>query len=120
MPGEYRALIIASCTMVLWLIATLLTRPTDHEHLVTFYRKVRPDGPGWAPMRAAAPEIETDGSLGRNLTCALLGTAIVWLTLPGTGAIIFGDYGKGIALLLAATACGYALLKLATRQPRSA
>jgi len=88
--------------------------------LIAFYRKVRPDGPGWGPMRAAAPEVKTDGSLGRNLVCAVLGTAIVWLTLPGTGAILFGEYGKGIGLLLAAAACGYALLKLASKELRTA
>ena len=119
LAGEYRALIIASCTMVLWLIATLLTKPTDQGHLVAFFRKVRPDGPGWAPIRAAAPDVQSDGTLGRNLACALLGTAIIWLTLPGTGSIIFGEYGKGAGLLLAATICGYVLLKVAGKQLRT-
>ena len=63
--------------------------------------------------------MESDGNLGRNLLCALLGTAIIWLTLPGTGSIIFGDYGKGFGLLLAAAACGYVLLKLAGKQLRT-
>ncbi len=111
---EYRALIVASGTLVLWLAVTMLTRPTEHEHLVAFYRKVRPDGPGWGPIARAAEDVRPDGALGRGLICAVLGTAIVWLSLPGIGAMIFGEYGKGTALLAAAAGCGVALLKLAS------
>lgn len=117
LADEYRALIVASATMVLWILATLLTRPTDQDHLTAFYRKVRPDGPGWGPIRAQAPEVRPDGALGRGVLCAVVGTAIVWLSLPGVGALIFGEYGMGLALLAAAAACGFVLLKIA---PRSA
>ncbi len=112
---EYRALIVASGTLVLWLVVTLCTPPTERDHLVAFYRKVRPDGPGWGPVAAGAPEVRPDGALGRGLLCAVLGTAIVWLTLPGIGSLIFGHYGAGLGLLAAAIACGIALLKLAPR-----
>jgi Na+/proline symporter len=112
---EYRALIVASGTLVLWLVVTLCTPPTERNHLVAFYRKVRPDGPGWGPVAAGAPEVRPDGALGRGLLCAVLGTAIVWLTLPGIGSLIFGHYGAGLGLLAAAIACGIALLKLAPR-----
>ncbi|MCB0307666.1 MAG: hypothetical protein KDI38_28140, partial [Calditrichaeota bacterium] len=52
LPGEYRALIVAAGTLVLWLIATVLTRPEPDGHLAAFYRKVRPSGPGWGPIAA--------------------------------------------------------------------
>lgn len=119
-PDEYRALIVALGTLALWLVATVLTRPTDRAHLVAFYRKVRPDGPGWGPIAAEAPDVQRDGTLGRGVLCAIIGTAIVWLTLPGTGALIFGDYGKGLGLLAAAAACGFALLKLSGAPTASA
>ena len=115
LADEYRALIVASGTLVLWLLATLLTRPTEREHLTAFYRKVRPDGPGWGPIAARAPEVRPDGALGRGVLCAVIGTAIVWLSLPGVGALIFGNYLLGVTLLAAALACGFVLLKLAPR-----
>jgi hypothetical protein len=45
----------------------------------------------------------------------VIGTAIVWLSLPGVGALIFGNYLLGVMLLAAALACGFVLLKLAPR-----
>ena len=85
------------------------------ERLTTFYRKVRPDGPGWQPVAAAAPETKPDGDLGTNLLCTALGTAVIWLTLPAVGAVIFGDYQKGFGLLAAATACAFLLFKLTAK-----
>ena len=69
-PDEYRALIVALGTLALWLVATVLTRPTDRAHLVAFYRKVRPDGPGWGPIAAEAPDVQRDGTLGRGVLFA--------------------------------------------------
>lgn len=115
LPTEYRSLMVACSTLVLWLAATLITSPEQREHLVAFYRKVRPDGPGWGPVAAEAPEVEKDGDLGRGIFCAVLGTGVVWLTLPAIGALIFGDYGVGLGLLAGAGACAFSLLKLASR-----
>jgi Na+/proline symporter len=112
---EYRSLIVASSTLVLWLAATLLTRPEPREHLVAFYRKIRPDGPGWRPVAAAAPNVSSDGTLGRNLVCALLGTTVIWLTLPGVGAVIFGKYLQALFCLGGAAAAGALLLRLVGR-----
>ncbi|MCB9878144.1 MAG: Na+:solute symporter [Planctomycetes bacterium] len=117
LPGEYRALIVAAGTLVLWLIATVLTRPEPDGHLAAFYRKVRPSGPGWGPIAALTPDVRPDGDLGRGLVCAVLGTAIIWLTLPAIGAMIFGDWGKGLALAGGAAVCAVVLLQLA--RPRA-
>ena len=114
--NEYRALIVASGTLVLWLMVTAFTRPTERDHL-----DVLPQGPPGRPRlgpgRSRGAGRAPDGALGRGLLRAVLGTAIVWLTLPGIGSLIFGEYVAGLGLLAAAAACGVALLKLA---PRSA
>ncbi len=117
---EYRALLVALGTLVLWLGATLLTPPTDRAHLTAFYRKVRPDGPGWRPVAAHAPDVRPDGALGRGLMCAVLGTAIVWLVLPAIGAVIFGELGRALVLAGGAAVCTLALLRLAARRPTGA
>ena len=71
-------------------------------------------------MRAAAPDCTPDGTLGASLCCALLGTAAVWLALPGIGAVIFGDWQKA-ALCLGGSAAAIAILlrMLPRLQPRS-
>ncbi|MEZ6036445.1 MAG: sodium:solute symporter family protein [Planctomycetota bacterium] len=120
LPGEYRALIVAGGTLVLWLIATMLTRPEPEAHLAAFYRKVRPSGPGWGPIAAMTPDVRSDGDLGRGLLCAVVGTAVIWLTLPAIGAMIFGEWGKGLGLAGGAAACALVLLRLARRTPATA
>ncbi len=92
MPGQYTSLIVATSTLVLWLAATFVTAPEPMAKLLAFYRKVRPDGPGWAPVAAAATDVHPDRTLGRGILCAVLGTTVVWLVLPGIGALIFGEH----------------------------
>lgn len=116
LPTEYRSLIVASATLVAWLAATFLTRPEPREHLIAFYRRIRPDGPGWRPIAAAAPDVRPDGDLGRSLSCAALGTTVVWLTLPGIGAVIFGDWARAAGCLGGAAAAAFVLLQLVQRR----
>ncbi len=117
LADEYTSLIVASLTLLLWLAATLLTRPEPREHLIAFYRKIRPDGPGWRPIAALAPETRPDRDLGRSLLCVLLGTTVIWLTLPGIGAVIFGHYGQAAGCLGGAVVAAAAMFKLAGRSP---
>jgi Na+/proline symporter len=115
MRGEYQSLLVALGSLALWLTATLLTRPEPRDHLVAFYRRIRPDGPGWRPIAALAPDARPDGDLGRSLLCAVLGTTVVWLTLPGLGGLIFGNWGTAAGCLGGAAVAGMVLLRLAQR-----
>ena len=115
MLGEYRSLLVATSSLGVWLLVTFLTAPEPREHLVAFYRRIRPDGPGWGPIAAAAPDVRPDGDLGRSLLCALLGATVVWLTLPGIGAVIFGELGKAAGCLGGAALATLVLLRLAVR-----
>jgi solute:Na+ symporter, SSS family len=119
MPDQYTALLVAVCTLFLWLVATFVTKPEPKDHLVRFFQKVRPDGQGWDPIAALTPETKTDGTLGLSIVCAILGTAAIWLTLPGIGAMIFGEWGKAFGCLAGAAAAIAVLLRLLPRlQPR--
>jgi SSS family transporter len=114
-PAEYRALLVASGSLLVWLGVTFATRPERDETLVAFFRKVRPDGPGWRRIAAKAPDVRRDGALGRSLLCALLGTAAIWSTLPGIGAVIFGEWLRAALCLLGAAAAIAVLLRLMPR-----
>ncbi|GAB4154381.1 MAG: Na+:solute symporter [Planctomycetota bacterium] len=109
---EYRQIAVAGCSIGFWLLVTFLTRPEREETLVSFYRKVRPDGPGWGRVAGLAADVRPDGTLGRSLACVLLGTAIVWCVLPGVGALIFGEWTRGALCLSGAAACGIGLFRL--------
>ncbi len=115
LPTEYRSLLVASSTLGLWLLVTFLTRPEPKAHLQAFYRKIRPDGPGWGPIAASTPDIRPDGLLGRGIVCAVLGTIVVWLTLPGIGAVIFGETTKALLCFGGAAIAALLLLRLVAR-----
>ena len=114
-PDAYRQLSVAVICLVLWLGATLLTKPEADATLVEFYRRVRPDGPGWRRIAALAPEVRPDRVLGRSIGCALLGTAVIWLTLPGIGGVIFGDWVKAGTCLGLAVVAGAAMFRFMPR-----
>jgi Na+/proline symporter len=119
MNGSYRGMLVALLCLASWLTVTFLTRPEPDATLCAFFRKVRPDGAGWRRVASLCPDARADGTLGRSLLCALLGTAAIWLTLPGIGAVIFGEWGRAaICLCAAAIALAVLLRLLPSLQPR--
>lgn len=58
-PGS--AAITTFVSIVVWVSVTLCTRPVAREHLLAFYEKVRPGGPGWRALAGDRPDFATDG-----------------------------------------------------------
>jgi Na+/proline symporter len=110
---EYRTVAIAFATMAVWLMVMYLTPAESPRTLEQFYRKVRPASFGWAPLRRLAPDVKTDDKIFLpSLICAGLGVGIIYTVLPATGALIFGDYGRGVVLLCVAAVCLASLIGL--------
>lgn len=93
---------IVAITTVAWLIATFITEPDSREKLDRFYRKVRPGGPGWKPLRERHPDIEPDSDLGSLFINWILGVAMVYLVLFGVGHLLFSRTLLGLACLAGA------------------
>jgi Na+/proline symporter len=97
-------------TTVCWVATAYLAPETDPAVLRAFYLKVRPGGPGWAPVRAAIGP-EADAVAGDPLPLALLGWALgctlVWSALFAIGQALYGAWG--VATLLAVTAAASAI-----------
>lgn len=96
---------------LVWLGATFATAPEPRETLVAFYERVRPPGPGWAPIAAlsgtaASAPVER---LAPGFVNWLLGIAVVYSTLFGLGEILFGNWAQGLALAAIAAVCGAVL-----------
>src|SRR5687767_515330 len=92
-------------TTAVWLTATFATAPEREAKLVSFYRRVRPTGPGWTAVAARAGAVVTPPAerLGPNFVNWLLGIAVVYSTLFAIGNLMFGTLFKvvlqaGIAL----------------------
>ena len=105
----------AVCSVV-WLSVTLATRPEPAEHLLNFYRRVRPAAFGWQPIAAQAPEVRSGSSGWHNLLSWVLGCALVYLALFGTGKLLFGFWASGLLLLGGALAAAGLLYLQFTRR----
>jgi Na+/proline symporter len=111
---EVQSVVVALLTIITWLLVTYLTPAERPEVLERFYRKVRPGGPGWRPVAARLPEVAADQHLASSILASLLGVAVVYLTLPSIGWILFGQYRQaawGLTGAALAAAAIYALLR---------
>ena len=86
-----------------WIAVTLATRPDPLPHLIAFYRRARPAGPGWRPIAAAAGEAAPD-PIAPLLRRWAAGCAAVYATLAATHQWLFGTRMAGAALLGAGAA----------------
>ncbi len=101
----YAMLITVAVSTVVWVGVTLLTAPEPDAKLDAFYQKVRPGGPGWRKVSARlgyAGETIPGGALA--WTNWISGIVAVYASLFGIGKIVFGELGRGLLLLLLATA----------------
>ena len=111
---------VVGFTTIVWLAVTYMTRPTDQATLDAFYRKVHPGGPGWKPLNKRHPDVEPDTGLKRLAVDWLLGVVVVYATLFGTGYVILGPTGWGLACLALAGGAAVLLWRDLNRQGRAA
>lgn len=99
-------LLTVAASTVVWLGATLLTKPEKMEVLEAFYRRVRPGASLWGPVAAAASDVPRSGGLAFNLLDWFSGCVMVYMTLFGVGKLIFGETLPGLGFLAIALAAG--------------
>ena len=85
-------------TTLCWVTTAYVGPQTDRRVLVEFYKKVRPFGPGWKPIRDEAGLGEdTARTAGDNIPLALLGwvagCATIWSALFTVGNFLYGRTG---------------------------
>lgn len=90
-------LVTIAATTICWVAAAYLAPATDRQVLIAFYRKVRPAGAGWQPIRRAAgiaPNDPADRVARGNVPQALLGWVVgctsIWSALFTVGSILYG------------------------------
>jgi Na+/proline symporter len=103
--STHKALLFTvAVTTVCWVITAYVGPQTDRDVLIAFYRRVRPTGPGWSEIRAAAGLTDAPRTHDENVPLALLGWAagsmMIWSSLFSVGNYLYGRY-MAAALLLA-------------------
>lgn len=118
--SSHKALVITvGFTTLCWLITAYLGPQTSHAALVTFYKKVRPFGPGWAHIRREIESQELLPPTHENIPLALLGcvsgTAVIWSSLFTIGMFLYGRWTAGAMLLGVFVVSGLILLRVINR-----
>ena len=101
-------LVTVACSTVVWLTVTFATSPEPDATLDSFYRRVRPGGPGWATVSRRlgfGREPIPGGALA--WTNWIAGIVAVYATLFGIGKLIFGYTTNGLVMLAVAAAAFY-------------
>jgi len=111
-------LITIAVTTVCWLATAYLGPQNDQQILVAFYNKVRPFGPGWAPVRDKAnlpPGEETVGSFTLALLGWFSGCIMIWSALFTVGNFLYGRTGYALALLAVFAVSAGVLIRVVNR-----
>jgi Na+/proline symporter len=116
-----RTIVQVGITTLAWLITAYVGPETDRETLISFYRKVKPVGPGWTDIRAAAgvtdAEVAQENRIGAAFLGWISGCAVIWSSLFAIGNFLYssGDPTRlKTAWILTAVfaVSGYVLLKV--------
>src|SRR5438552_4510836 len=108
----YIMIVTVSVTTIAWLIVTWLTPPESDSTLAAFYRRVRPQGPGWTPIaRAIGMPPGGAASLARQIVNAALGCILVYSALFGVGELLLRSALVGVALLALSALTAFAIAR---------
>ena len=107
-------------TTLSWLITAYVGPQTDRATLIAFCQKVKPAGPGWTELRAAAgisdAEIAQENRIGSAFVGWISGCALIWGSLFAIGNFLYAS-GDPKRLTMAwvltgvTVVSGYVLLK---------
>jgi solute:Na+ symporter, SSS family len=101
----YTLLVVVAWTTVCWLVVTYLTSPEPDSHLIAFYKRAQPDGPGWKRIAAAAGG-PPPGTIGGLLLDWVAGVALVYAVLFGIGEALLGSVASSLKFFAVAAAAG--------------
>ena len=99
-------LYIVGVTTAVWIVVTFLTKPVAEEHLIQFYRRVRPGGVGWRKVAKAVPDVRGDSNFAWLFLDWVCGVLMVYAVLFGVGKIIFGERLLGVSFLFVSLVAG--------------
>lgn len=96
-------------TTICWVVTAFVTPPTDRDVLIAFYRKVRPVGPGWKPIRDIVGVDANAHAARDSIPLGLLGwsagSAMIWSALFAVGNVLYGRHLQAGVLIVTCLMC---------------
>ncbi len=98
----FKFLSIVVLTSVSWILTSLLTKPVDDEILRSFYKKIKPGGPGWKRVlekaKAEGVEVVKEKDLKWDVPTGILamifGAISIYTVLFSIGMFLFGEKAR--------------------------
>ena len=102
-PAHWALIITVAFTTGCWLVAAYFAPQTNQKTLLSFFKKVRPFGPGWNHIREVAGPAAPGEAVADNIPLALLGWVVgcttIWSSLFMVGNYLYGRMLEGHILL---------------------
>ncbi|MBC7896783.1 MAG: Na+:solute symporter [Cytophagaceae bacterium] len=102
-------------TTVVWIAVSYLGPQNDPAILESFYRRVRPAGPGWESIRHSTGLAPSPDSLPMALLAWVLGCAFVYAALFGSGSFLYGRTSQGLVWLVVFVVSTIGLMRVLPR-----
>jgi Na+/proline symporter len=112
-------LVTIMVTSACWITAAFVAPATSDDVLVSFYRRVRPVGPGWARIRALSaarggedPGAATDENVPLGIAGWVSGCVLIWSALFTVGNVLYGRTAQAVGLAVVALGSGAVLTRV--------
>ncbi len=120
MPSHITLIIGVVITTVVWIATAYIAPATDEKTLESFYRLVRPAGPGWNAIRERTGLPPSADSLPMSMLGWVLGCAFVYAALFGAGSFLYRNTTQGLVWTAVFVASGFGLSQILPKIWRSA
>lgn len=120
LPSHITLIIGVAITTVVWIATAYIAPTTDERTLDSFYRLVRPAGPGWNAVRERTGLPPSADSLPMSMLGWVLGCAFVYAALFGAGSFLYGNTTQGMVWSAVFVVSGFGLAQILPRIWRSA
>ncbi len=87
---------IVAFTTIVWLLTTFITKPTEEQKLLQFYRRIHPGGFLWKKIATLLPDVKGDSHHLSLFLDWVAGIVLIYSSLFGIGKLIFAEYGTAI------------------------
>ena len=102
-------------TTACWLPFAYVGAPTEEATLISFYRKIRPAGPGWKHIaRMAGSDLSTDQTCGLTvpLLASMLGSIGIYALMFATGYLLYGETARAVVAVTVTVLSGFGLARI--------